>query len=172
MNPEEPPERTSSPLGGRVGTTLVALSPFVADPPTEAEWAILREAAPLIQERVTVLGEARDMLGFLFTADDQLVFEPDAMPKNVDEARLVLDAAEAALEPLSEFGRVEIEEALRAALLTPVEEGGPGLKPRTAFGPLRTAISGRRVSPPLFESMEILGKTSTLARMERLRQAL
>jgi glutamyl-tRNA synthetase len=148
------------------------LEGFVADPPTEAEWAILREAAPLIQERVTVLGEARDMLGFLFTADDQLVFEPDAMPKNVDEARLVLDAAEAALEPLSEFGRVEIEEALRAALLTPVEEGGPGLKPRTAFGPLRTAISGRRVSPPLFESMEILGKTSTLARMERLRQAL
>jgi glutamyl-tRNA synthetase len=148
------------------------LEGFVADPPTEAEWAILREAAPLIQERVTVLGEARDMLGFLFTADDQLVFESDAMPKNVDEARLVLDAAEAALEPLSEFGRVEIEEALRAALLTPVEEGGPGLKPRTAFGPLRTAISGRRVSPPLFESMEILGKTSTLARMERLRQAL
>jgi len=154
------------------GRIVPYLEGYLADPPTEAEWAILREAAPLIQERVTVLGEAREMLGFLFTDDDQLVFEADAMPKDADEARLVLDAAEAALEPLTEFGRAEIEEALRAALLTPVEDGGPGLKPRTAFGPLRTAISGRRVSPPLFESMEILGKASTLARMERLRQAL
>ena len=49
---------------------------------------------------------------------------------------------------------------------------GAGLKPRIAFGPLRTAISGRRVSPPLFESMEILGKESTLARLERLRKSL
>ena len=145
------------------------LEGYLADPPTEAERAILREAAPLIQERVTVLGEARGMLAFLFTDDDALEYEADALPKDVDEARLVLDAAEAALEPLTEFGRVEIEEALRAALLTPAEEGGPGLKPRTAFGPLRTAISGRRVSPPLFESMEILGKDSTLARLRALR---
>jgi glutamyl-tRNA synthetase len=41
-----------------------------------------------------------------------------------------------------------------------------GEKPKNAFGPLRTAISGRRVSPPLFESMEILGKAETLARLE------
>ncbi len=148
------------------------LEGFVADPPTEAQQAILREAAPLVQERVTVLGEARGMLGFLFTADDELTFDADALPKDADEARLVLDASEAVLSQLDEFGRVEIEEALRVALLTPTEEGGPGLKPRTAFGPLRTAISGRRISPPLFESMEILGKGSTLARIERFRQAL
>jgi glutamyl-tRNA synthetase len=60
-----------------------------------------------------------------------------------------------------------IEAALRAELIDSL-----GLKPRVAFGPLRTAISGRRVSPPLFESMEILGKTSTLARLERLRTHL
>ncbi|RQP11578.1 MAG: glutamate--tRNA ligase [Microbacteriaceae bacterium] len=148
------------------------LEGYLSDPPTEREQAILREAAPLIQERVTVLSEARGMLAFLFTPDDGLEYEHDAMPKDADEARLVLDASEAALEGLTEFGRVEIEEALRKALLTPVEEGGPGLKPRTAFGPLRTAISGRRISPPLFESMEILGKESTLARLERFRQAL
>ncbi|PZQ89812.1 MAG: glutamate--tRNA ligase [Leifsonia xyli] len=148
------------------------LEGYLADPPTEAETAILREAAPLIQERVTVLGEARGMLAFLFTPDDALEFETDALPKDADEARLVLDASQAALAPLAEFGRVEIEEALRAALLTPVEEGGPGLKPRTAFGPLRTAVSGRRISPPLFESMELLGKASTLARLERLRSTL
>ncbi len=61
-------------------------------------------------------------------------------------------------------GRRPIEADLRAALVD-----GLGLKPKVAFGPLRTAVSGRRVSPPLFESMEILGKASTLARLAALR---
>ena len=60
-----------------------------------------------------------------------------------------------------------IEAALRAALIE-----GAGLNPRTAFGPLRTAVSGRRVSPPLFESMEILDKESTLARLDRFQRHL
>ncbi|MAT17776.1 MAG: glutamate--tRNA ligase [Leifsonia sp.] len=150
------------------------LEGLVSDPPTPAEQAILREAAPLVQERINLLGEAHGMLAFLFTPDDRIEFEADALPKPnaVDEARLVLDAAEAALSPLTEFGRVEIEAALRAALTDPVEDGGAGLKPRVAFGALRTAVSGRRVSPPLFESMEILGKASTLARLARLRTHL
>jgi glutamyl-tRNA synthetase len=58
-----------------------------------------------------------------------------------------------------------IEVTLRAALIEML-----GLKPRVAFGPLRVAVSGRRVSPPLFESLEILGKAETLARLRRLRQ--
>ena len=58
-------------------------------------------------------------------------------------------------------------DAIEAALRTELIDG-KGLKPRLAFGPLRSAISGRRISPPLFESMELLGKTSTLARLERL----
>jgi glutamyl-tRNA synthetase len=143
------------------------LSELVSDPPTPAQQAILREAAPLVQERVNLLGEARGMLAFLFTADDELVYEPDALPADADEARRVLDASFAALETLDDFSSAAIEAALRAALID-----GAGLKPRVAFGPLRTAISGRRVSPPLFESMEILGKESTLARLERLRQRL
>jgi len=84
----------------------------------------------------------------------------------------VLDAGYAALEPLDDFAAAAIESALRGALTEPVENGGAGLKPRTAFGPLRTALSGRRISPPLFESMEILGKESTLARLERFRRSL
>jgi glutamyl-tRNA synthetase len=143
------------------------LSGLVSDPPTPAQQAILREAAPLVQERVNLLGEARGMLAFLFTADDELVYEPDAMPADADEARLVLDASYAALETLDDFSAAAVEAALRAALID-----GAGLKPRVAFGPLRTAISGRRVSPPLFESMEILGKESALARLDRLRQRL
>jgi glutamyl-tRNA synthetase len=143
------------------------LSELVSDPPTPAQQAILREAAPLVQERVNLLGEARGMLAFLFTADDELVYEPDALPADADEARRVLDASFAALETLDDFSSAAIEAALRAALID-----GAGLKPRVAFGPLRTAVSGRLVSPPLFESMEILGKESTLARLERLRQRL
>ena len=60
-----------------------------------------------------------------------------------------------------------IEAALRSAIVE-----GMGIKPKFAFGPLRTAVSGARISPPLFESMEILGKTSTLARLHRLHDEL
>jgi glutamyl-tRNA synthetase len=150
------------------------LAGLVTDPPTQWEQAILREAAPLVQERVNLLGEARGMLAFFFTPDDALEYDDDALPaeKDQDEARLVLDAAYAALEQLDDFSTAAIEASLRAALTDPVEQGGAGLKPRTAFGALRTAISGRRISPPLFESMEILGKESTLARLDRLRQRL
>ena len=143
------------------------LAGVVEQPPTPAQAAILREAAPLVQERIGVLSEARGMLEFLFASDDAIEYEADALPKNADEARLVLEASVAALEGLTEFGTAEIEAALRAALID-----GAGLKPRLAFGPLRTALSGRRISPPLFESMEILGKESTLARLERFRQTL
>ncbi|MHB1172618.1 MAG: glutamate--tRNA ligase, partial [Lacisediminihabitans sp.] len=76
-------------------------------------------------------------------------------------------AAFAELEQLNDWSHVEIERVLRESLID-----GAGLKPRVAFGPLRTSISGRRISPPLFESMEILGKKSTLARLERLRTRL
>ena len=51
-------------------------------------------------------------------------------------------------------------------------QGGLGIKPRFAYTPLRVALTGRRVSPPLFESMEILGKESTLARIAALRASL
>jgi glutamyl-tRNA synthetase len=107
------------------------------------------------------------MLGFFFQADDTIEYDADALPPDADEARLVLDASEAALEQLNDWSAAAIAAALRAALID-----SAGMKPRTAFGPLRTAVSGRRVSPPLFESMEILGKESTLGRLERLRVAL
>jgi glutamyl-tRNA synthetase len=146
---------------------LPYLTGVVSDPPTPSEKAILREAAPLVQERIAVLGEVRGLLEFFFMADDEIVYEADALPANVDEAKLVLNAAQAALEPLDDFSTAAIESALRTALVE-----GAGLKPRLAFGPLRTALSGRRISPPLFESMQILDKESTLARLERFRLSL
>ena len=132
---------------------------------TDEDRELLRAATPLVQERMQLLGEAPGLLGFLFTDDDELVVEDHAMPGA--EGAEVLDAALRVLPDLPNFGHAAIEEALRAELIDRLE-----LKPRVAFGPLRSAVSGRRVSPPLFESMELLGKRSTLARIERLRARL
>ena len=131
---------------------------------TDAERQILDAAAPLVQERMVLLGEASGMLGFLFTADADLVIEDDARATLKDGAAEVLDAAIVSLAELDEFSTESIEAALRLAIVE-----GLGVKPRLAFGPLRVAVSGRRISPPLFESMEILGKDSTLVRLRALR---
>lgn len=132
---------------------------------TDADRALLAAAAPLVQERMQLLGETRGLLAFLFTPDAELVVEDDARP-GADGAE-VLDGAIAALEPLGAWTTASIEAALRAELLD-----ARGMKPRTAFGPLRAAISGRRISPPLFESMELLGRESSLTRIRALRASL
>jgi glutamyl-tRNA synthetase len=141
----------------------------VETPITAAQEALLVEAAPLVQERIGLLGEAPGMLGFLFTDPAGLEFEESALTALPDDAVSVLAAAREALDrlPADAWGHAEIEQALRAALVD-----GLGLKPRVAFGPVRTAISGRRVSPPLFESMQILGKIDSLERIDRLARRL
>jgi len=132
---------------------------------TDADRDLLHRAAPLVQERMQLLGEAPGLLAFLFTPDDALAFEADALPG--DGGPEVLAVATRALKDLDDWTPTVIEAALRGALVDEL-----GLKPRLAFGPLRTAISGRRISPPLFESMELLGKESTLARIARLAEQL
>ncbi|WP_461171702.1 glutamate--tRNA ligase [Arthrobacter sp. Z1-9] len=131
---------------------------------TDREEEILTEAAPLVQERITLLGEAPEMLAFLFKADDAIDVAADArkgLPENLAE---VLDAALAALEPVEDWTPDNIQTALKQALVEDL-----GIKPRLAFGPVRTAVSGRRISPPLFESMVILGKESSLRRLRAFR---
>ncbi len=142
------------------------LADHIAQPPTPGQEALLSRAAPLVQERMQLLGEAPGMLGFLFTSDDDLVVEADARASLPADARSVLTASVAALEG-ADWSTAAIEGALRDALID-----GLGLKPRVAFGPLRVAVSGRRVSPPLFESMELLGRDSSLARLRRLLDSL
>jgi glutamyl-tRNA synthetase len=131
--------------------------------------ALLTASAPLVQERMTLLGEVVGMLGFLFTADDELTVADDARAALREESASVLDAAAAVLAGLPEFTTAATQEALQAAL---VHEGGLAIKPRFAYTPLRVAVTGRRVSPPLFESMELLGRESTLARIAALRATL
>ncbi|TQM65346.1 glutamate--tRNA ligase [Klugiella xanthotipulae] len=136
----------------------------LSEPVTEEQRAIVVAAAPLIQERITVLSEAVDMLGFFFIPGEALAYQADAvktLPANTGE---VLQASILALEAISaeEWAAEPLQAALSAALIE-----GLGLKPRVAYGPLRVATSGRRVSPPLFESMDILGRGETLARLAR-----
>ncbi|KMM46928.1 glutamyl-tRNA synthetase [Cellulomonas sp. A375-1] len=132
---------------------------------------LLTRAAPLVQERMTLLGEAVGMLGFLFRSDDELHVEDDARAALRPEAPQVLDVAAQVLGDVPEDGFTPeaTQAALQAAL---VDEGGLGIKARFAYTPLRVAVSGRRVSPPLFESFELLGKASTLARIAALRASL
>ncbi|KLU09679.1 glutamyl-tRNA synthetase, partial [Kocuria sp. SM24M-10] len=130
---------------------------------TEREAAVLDQAAPLVQERMNLLGEAPELLSFLFAADDEIELADDARKQLKDSAGDVLRAALEALEPLEDWRAPALETALREAIVD-----GLGIKPRLAFGPVRTAVSGRRISPPLFESLEILGKESSLARIRAL----
>jgi glutamyl-tRNA synthetase len=128
---------------------------------TPEQHEILLAAAPLIQERMTTLSEAVDLLTFLFVPEHSFtVDEVDAAKALDDNGRKAVNAAEAALSGLSEWNTAAIEAALRAALVD-----GLGLKPRDAFGPVRVAVTGRRISPPLFESLELLGRERTLSRL-------
>ena len=146
--------------------------------PSLGELGRLKEVTELIQTRIARLTEATDLIGPFFLADDQLEIADDARAQLDERSGEVLDAAIRVLGDLDDHaGGVlgsdpawvagRIEAALREAIVE-----GLGMKPRLAFGPLRVAISGRRISPPLFESMQILGKTSTLARLRALRESL
>ena len=134
---------------------------------TDNEMAILTQAAPLIQERIVVLSEAVPMLSFLFVTADQIVVEEDAKTGLPENSKEITEAAIAALENLELFETVQIQEVLNQKLIEEMAQ-----KPRNAFGPLRTAISGKRISPPLFESMQILGKAETLARLSLFARSL
>ena len=138
---------------------------LVSDPPLPDERARLDAATPLVQERMNVLSEVSALLGFLFVGDDRLVIEDSA--GLVAGAEPVLAAAEEALGSVEVFDAASIESALRGALITDL-----GLKPKLAFGPVRAAITGRRISPPLFESLELLGRDSALTRIAAARRRL
>jgi glutamyl-tRNA synthetase len=133
---------------------------LVSDPMTEAQRGLLDAAMPLVAERINKLTEAVDMLGFLFV--DEADF---ARTDVIDEpGQDVVAASYDALSALPGWTTEAIEECLRRALVE-----GLGLKPRLAFGPVRVAVTGSRVSPPLFESLELLGRERSLARLREAR---
>jgi glutamyl-tRNA synthetase len=132
--------------------------------PVAHDLALLAAAAPLVQTRMALLGEAPGLLGFLFVDPAAFVLDPADAAKFVhteDGQRIVASAYEV-LAGLSAHDWVteKIQDALRGNLID-----GLGLKPRVAFGPVRVAVTGSRISPPLFESMELLGADESLRRL-------
>jgi glutamyl-tRNA synthetase len=133
--------------------------------PSNADLDTLRAISPLVQERVTVLSEVATMVRFLFTPEEEFAPDPDAAAKALGpDAAPVLDASIGALEGVAEWTTSAIEESLKAALID-----GLGLKPRKAFAPVRVAATGRTVSPPLYESLELLGRDRSLSRLRAAR---
>ena len=126
---------------------------------SESEIALVRLALPLIQERIVTLSEVPAMLAFLFTKE--FAIDEAARPKIADtDSKKILKRALSDLTPLSSWDHVAIEGVLRASLIEEM-----GLKPRIAFTALRIAATGSTISPPLFESMELLGKEVCLERI-------
>ncbi|MBG6121445.1 glutamyl-tRNA synthetase [Corynebacterium aquatimens] len=145
----------------RLRAYLSEYTDFPADYP-EDKFAI---AADLVQTRIKMLGDAYGLLKFLVTADEDLVLDEKAAKKNLkDDAVQPLDVSIEVLEGLEEWNTAAIEAALSKALIEDL-----GLKPRKAYGALRVGISGEAISPPLFESMELLGRESTLTRLRAAR---
>lgn len=154
---------------------------------TEAEKLIIDKSAMLIQTRIQVLIEARDFLAPFFIEDNDLVMDDNALKqlekvgKNNEGIEVpnqtIIKTAIDKLDSLndSEFITDNIHNILNESLLISEEnfrEDSLNLKPRFAFTPLRVAISGKTISPPLFESMEILGKSSVLNRLKSLLETL
>jgi glutamyl-tRNA synthetase len=113
---------------------------------------LVRKAAPHVQEKIERLSDFPEFAGFLFHD-----VQPD--PALLDED--VLRAAADELEPLERWDAASIEAALRALA------DRLGLRPAKAFQPIRVAVTGSKVSPGLFESLELLGREESLARISR-----
>lgn len=150
-------------FAARLRTYLAETRDWPVDYPAK-DFAFLAE---LVQTRIKTLGEAWDLVKFLVVSDDDFELDERSARRNLkDDAVAALDATIAAVEGLAEedFATPAIEAALQKALIEDLE-----LKPRKAFGPVRVAITGNQVSPPLFESMELLGREKSLARLKAAR---
>ncbi|MEJ6019412.1 glutamate--tRNA ligase [Corynebacterium sp. H113] len=152
-------------FAGRLRTYLEQYKDFPADFP-EDKFAFVAE---LVQTRIKTLGDAWDLVKFLVIDEDEFAFDEKSARRNFKEdAAPVLDATIAAVEKLDDdsFVTAELEKAINTVLIDKME-----LKPRKAFGPVRVAVTGAQVSPPLFESMELLGRERTLRRLKMAREA-
>ena len=127
---------------------------------SDSDVALVKKALPIIQERITTLSEIPALLNFLFVKE--FAIEAESAAKIADEAsKQVLAISAERLSSLAEWNHTAIEEVLRKALIEEL-----GLKPRIAFSALRIAVTGSHISPPLFESMELLGAQTSLARIK------
>lgn len=123
---------------------------------------VVRAATPIIKERLVTLDEALEKIRFLFITNVELTFDETAVSKLKENAGEVVESAISVLDTIDDWTTENIEAALREDLV-----GKLGIKPRFAFNPVRLGTSGQQVSPPLFESLDILGKDESLARLKK-----
>ncbi len=127
----------------------------------EVDDALFVAAAELVQTRIVVLADAWDLLKFLFVPVSEFRIDEAAAEKNLGaDSAPVLQAAIKALEGVSDWSATALEEALKTALVDDL-----GLKPRKAFAPVRVAVTGSHISPPLYESLELLGREVAMQRL-------
>ncbi|NDE36333.1 MAG: glutamate--tRNA ligase, partial [Actinobacteria bacterium] len=126
----------------------------------EEELKVLRQALPIIQERIARMNEVSAMLKFLFT--DEISFDQEASAAlSNEQAKAVITKSLEVLQGVDDWSHQVIEAKLREALIDQM-----ALKPRLAFSPVRIAVTGSHISPPLFESMELLGKQRSISRLK------
>ena len=131
------------------------LADYLADAGIAVDPPVVASAAPLVQERIKVLAEAPPMLRFLF----EDVAPDEKARKMLDGQAEYLAAVADRLDSIGEWTAAAIEEALRAI------QQDRGLGSKKAFQPVRAAVTGTLISPPLFESLELLGRERTLQRL-------
>jgi glutamyl-tRNA synthetase len=143
------------------GVYLRALSPdeyahalilYLGEQGYDWDAELVRKAAPLVQEKIGKLAEFPGFAGFLFHE-----VEPDC--EQLDGGGPMIEAAREALATLEPYTAESIEAALRGL----AEQ--LGLKPRQAFQPIRIAVTGSKISPGLFESLELMGRDTALKRL-------
>ena len=149
-------------FSARLRTYLEDYKGFPASYPDDK----FRFVAELVQTRIKKLDDAWELVRFLIVSDEELVLDEKSARKNLKEdAVQPLEVAISVLSDVPDWDAASIESALQKALIEDL-----GLKPRKAYGALRVGISGQAISPPLFESMELLGRESTLARLRAARE--
>ncbi|HAP44406.1 MAG: glutamate--tRNA ligase [Spirochaetes bacterium GWD1_61_31] len=146
---------------------LLAAAGLVQDPPTAAQRAIIDQATPLVRERLKYLTDVAEALRFLFT---EPVLPPVAelLPKKLDAAATAAGLA-AARQLLVDIG-VDDHDRIEAAFRAQAE--ALGCKLGDLLMPLRLAVTGTKVSPPLFESIHVLGVAKALPRIDKAIAAL
>lgn len=141
------------------------LRPYFEKAGLEVNTDVLLKVTPLVKERIKLLTDAAPMAGFLFV-DEIPAPGPELLIQkgmDADQTRALLERAVTAVEAMPDFSVATQEHTLRAV----VDE--LGVKPNSFFGPIRAAVTGQTVSPPLFETMEIMGREKVL---KRLKQAI
>jgi glutamyl-tRNA synthetase len=144
------------------------LRPILEKAGFEVNIDLLLKVTPIVQTRLKNLNEVVNIAGFYFR-EEFIPASPELLPQkkmDMQQARTVLEQALAELEPLSDFSR-DVTHAAIEKLTTPL-----GLNNGQLFGVLRIAVTGQQISPPLFETLEILGKEESLKRIKLARDSL